>query len=192
MTFDWHEPPTEPMHEWRITDSVSIPLLDNYAGFCLAHFAHWWNARIEPLQHGQVWGYATPRPIRGHGLSRHGAGLAEDLNSLVHPSGKRGTVTDRHAHLIHARLYWMDRVSLGLPYDGSIPPGYTTNDDTTIMRWGGDYQRAPYDPMHTEWNRGTTPDVRGKRLATHLIDTPRGADLFKRNPQSVYVKRHHG
>jgi hypothetical protein len=88
-------------------------------------------ADIEAPMSPGCWGWNS-RPIRGQtsGYSNHASGTAVDHNAPRHP---RGSV--QHAG------YSADQVTaiheLLKRYDG-------------VIRWGGDYRRVPFDPMHFE------------------------------------------
>lgn len=188
----WPAPPNEPTHLYAIggTD-VKLSLLDNYAGFCLAHLAQWYNDNIHRLEPGQCWGGVQPRVIPGsHVYSNHGAWLAIDLNSLIHPSGRHGTFNDKQIGWIHDRLFWMNQIGIGGRPNFHAPPGWTSNAGGPLIRWGGDYQRAPLDTMHFEWNRSPAAFVPGKRLALHLTRTPRGREILKLNAGSKFARAH--
>jgi hypothetical protein len=89
-------------------------------------------ADIERIRDGWCWGYAY-RPIRGRssGFSNHASGTAIDYNAPIHPRQS----SSRHAGWTADQVTAVRR--LLRRYDGAI-------------RWGGDYDSAPYDPMHFE------------------------------------------
>jgi hypothetical protein len=191
----WPVPPESPVHVWQVQATIPVSLLDNYAGFCMAHFLVWYDDTIEPLQRGQTFGGINEaRPPRGsaNGITNHAAYLAVDANSLEHGQGTHERhLSDRQVRAISDRLYWYDRIARGFGPDHR-PAGWDSNSNAGILRWGHDYKRAPEDDMHYEWNRTPSGMVAGQRLANHLIRTPRGIALMKHNPTSRYVKSMQG
>lgn len=89
-------------------------------------------AVIERPRLGDCWGHAV-RPIRGRtsGYSNHASGTAIDWNAPLHPRQP----SRRHAGFSLVQVYRIRR--LLRRYQG-------------VIRWGGDYGSAPYDPMHFE------------------------------------------
>lgn len=187
----WPVAPTEPVHVWQVGGALPVSLLDNYAGFCMAHLLTWYDDAIEPLKRGQTFGGINEdRPPRGSssGVTNHAAYLAVDVNSLEHSQGTHEHgLSHRQVRIIEDRLYWYDRIARGFGPD-LRPEHWDSNSNAGIIRWGHDYKRAPEDDMHYEWNRTPSGSVSGKRLANHLIRTPRGVQLMQRNPLSRYVR----
>lgn len=97
-----------------------------------------WHRTVEPLV-GQVNnGSAVCRAIRGSDPPRpsnHSWGLALDLNSNLHPDGKRGTFTTAEVSAIRA---WLA--------------------ERPHWRWGGDWRGGDVDEMHVEYV-GTPADA---------------------------------
>jgi len=69
----------------------------------LIHFAQDFHELVEPIDEGSLddWGF-NYRPIRGQttGLSNHSSATAIDLNSTLHPLGKRNTFTSEQRDIL--------------------------------------------------------------------------------------------
>lgn len=147
-----------------MTRVYEIPKTDRYirlrkgpTGFMLAHFATWFDKKIEKVDQGvwDEWGYAE-RPIRGsEETSNHASGTAMDLNATKHPMGVRGTFTPKQTAMIRRRLKL---------YRGCI-------------RWGGDYSNRA-DEMHFEINK---PFEAVRRRWKVLRLTPIGISVRREN-----------
>jgi peptidoglycan hydrolase-like protein with peptidoglycan-binding domain len=98
------------------------------AAVVLAYVATQFHRRVEPLISGWCWGWNF-RPIRGTNStpSRHGGGVAIDLNAPKHPLAKVGTFNPGQLAAINAILSEVDHV----------------------VRWGGAYVNRK-DEMHWE------------------------------------------
>ena len=101
---------------------------------------------VEPINEGSLddWGYCF-RMIRGStdSLSNHSSATAVDLNSNLHPLGKRETFTMEQETIVR-----------------QIAAKYG-------CRWGGDWKRA--DEMHFEIN--LTPKQVKERITALGLDT---------------------
>jgi hypothetical protein len=144
-------------------DNRHFVLRDGPAGFLLIHNATWYHDVIERLDLGtwDDWGWAF-RDVTGMSsgvISNHASGTAVDLNATRHPRGVP------LAHTFTASQISKIRRRLAL-YHGCI-------------RWGGDYQHSPLDPMHFEINAGEGA-VRAR--AVSLLNTPRGREVVAANP----------
>ena len=129
-------------------------------GFVLAHFAAWFDKKIEDINEERTWddwGWAYRNTRGANSLSNHASGTAIDLNATRHPLGQRGTFSRWQA----TKIRWKLRVR----YRGCI-------------RWGGDY-KSRADEMHFEINR---PRKDVARLATKLRRTKRGKKIKEMNP----------
>lgn len=146
--------------KWKIPGAGGrhLILAPGAPGFVLAHFAAWFDRRIEPLDQGQwdEWGWAD-RDIRGSTtISNHASGTAIDLNAMKHPMGKRDTFTPRQQRRIRRKLR--------RTYRG-------------VIRWGGDYTGRP-DDMHFEINASYK---RVRRIRRRLRWTRSGRRLVRVN-----------
>ena len=151
---------------WQVPGAGrSLKLRDGSVGFCLVHFAVWWNERVHrlnaPGDRFDEWGWVEPRPVRGQTsiISEHCGGCAMDLDATRHPRGiplLRGfTVTQTVAIRQRLKLY-----------DG-------------VIGWGGNYFRT-VDGMHFEWARNSTIHD-AESVARKLVTSPRGARILQAN-----------
>lgn len=138
-----------------------VYLRDGSAGFLLAHFAHWWDENIEPIDTGILddWGWAV-RPVRGQtaGYSNHASGTAIDINATRHPRGIATAKTLSAAEIARIRTQLE-------AYEG-------------VLRWGGDYTKVP-DGMHVELVK---PLGDAERVARKLWQSKHGAPIIAANP----------
>jgi hypothetical protein len=126
----------------------------------LLEMARWWGEHIEPLKQEQTFGYNF-RPIAGTNvLSNHSSGTAIDLNSLIHPFGKRGTVPENMRGEITAKAG-----SLGL-------------------RWGGNFT-GKADEMHFEI---VVSHAKALELARPLPGVVPGHPVLKRGSRGDAVR----
>lgn len=139
-----------------------VGLRQGDAALILLYVANRFHREVQALQWPGVWGFAV-RPIRGQtsGYSNHASGTAMDLNAPHHPRQSydryRG-FTDHQVHTIHSIL---------------AATGHT-------VRWGGDYQSRPYDPMHFEIN-GSTAAVKA------FADKLRKATMAGTSPTDLWT-----
>jgi len=95
------ESDSDRLHKWIIPGTGRYFVMRNgSAGFLLAHFAHWYHHRIEPIDGGiwDEWGYAY-RPVRdGSDLSNHASGTAIDINATRHVLGRDDTLLFKVRH----------------------------------------------------------------------------------------------
>ena len=112
----------------------------------LDYFCARFDSEVEHINKAWSWGWA-PRPIRGSTVtSNHASATAVDLNSPIHPLGKRNTFSVKQKAAIR-------KILADMVIDGD-----------TVLRWGGDYVNRP-DDMHVEID---APASRVKRLADKI------------------------
>jgi hypothetical protein len=156
----WPVLPFEYTHLWQVPGVARhLRLAPGAPGFLLTHLVLWFHERVEPIGGGpwDDWAWSEPRPISGSAkISNHCAGVAVDLNALVHPLGSRNTFRPEQENAIRRRLR---RV-----YRGRI-------------RWGVDYAYRA-DEMHFEIASARSEVV---ALANRLRFSPRGRRILSRN-----------
>jgi hypothetical protein len=104
---------------------IQLPVRDDVSPQLL-EMARWFGHNIEPLKQNQTFGYAFKFIAGTNVLSNHSSGTAIDLNSLIHPFGRRGTVPE------HMRAEISRQASL------------------LGLRWGGNFGGNNVDEMHFE------------------------------------------
>ena len=108
--------------------SVLIPVRSGPVGTVLMYVAGRFNAEVEPLRAGQVWGYDYRKNVNNPSVwSNHASGTAIDLNSALHPNGAKNTFSAGKVAVIRSILAFCG----------------------DVIYWGGDYSGTT-DEMHFE------------------------------------------
>lgn len=108
--------------------SILIPVKSGDVATVLMYVAGRFNAEVQPLRAGQVWGYDYRKNVNNPSVwSNHASGTAIDLNSALHPNGAKNTFSSYEVAVIRNILAVCGNV----------------------IYWGGDY-RGTTDEMHFE------------------------------------------
>lgn len=108
--------------------SILIPVRSGDVATVLMYVAGRFNAEVEALRSGQVWGYDYRKNVNNPSVwSNHASGTAIDLNSALHPNGAKNTFSAAKVSVI--------RNILAVCGD--------------VIYWGGDYSGTT-DEMHFE------------------------------------------
>lgn len=110
--------------------SIAIPVDAGDVAWVLMYVAARFNAEVETLRPGQVWGYDYRVDVNNtNWWSCHASGTAVDFNAVLHPNGASGTFTPGQVTAIRRIL----------------------TDCGNVVYWGGDFSGVP-DEMHFEIN----------------------------------------
>jgi len=108
--------------------SILIPVKSGDVATVMMYVAGRFNAEVEGLRAGQVWGYDYRRNVNNPSVwSNHASGTAMDLNAVLHPNGAKNTFNQAQVAAIRRILAFCGEV----------------------IYWGGDY-RGTTDEMHFE------------------------------------------